>query len=270
MNGGRPLPVRSLIPNAMTLLAMCAGLTAVRLALEDRWEAAIVAMVLAIILDGLDGGVARLLNGATRFGAELDSLADLVNFGVVPALLLYFWTMQDAGRTGWIAVLLFAVCGALRLARFNVALDANAEAPPSETDPMAGRYFTGVPAPAGAGLALLPLLGWMAFGWDAFKQPHLVALWSGLVALLMVSRIPTFSVKRLRVPRQVAPAILLAVVGFGAVLASYPLITLVGVGAVYLVSLPISARRYRRELAAEIARASGKVADLKPAGRDIV
>src|SRR5213080_3722053 len=140
----RLIPVRTLLPNLITLLALCAGLTAIRLAVEDKLEWAVAAIVFAALLDGIDGRVARLLKGTSRFGAELDSLADFVNFGVAPALILYFWGLHEVGDVGWIAAMVFAICGSLRLARFNVAID----------DPnrpaWAGNFFTGLPAPAGA------------------------------------------------------------------------------------------------------------------------
>src|SRR5467141_2729813 len=147
----RSIPVRTLVPNVITLLALCAGLTAIRLAVEDRLEWALAAIVFAAMLDGIDGRVARMLKGTSRFGAELDSLADFVNFGVAPALILYFWSLHELGNAGWIAAMVFAICAGLRLARFNVMID----------DPnkpaWAGNFFVGIPAPAGAITALLPL-----------------------------------------------------------------------------------------------------------------
>src|SRR5918911_3959918 len=147
----RPIPVRMLVPNVITLLAICAGLTAIRLSTEGRVELAVAAIVFAAVLDGLDGRVARLIKGQSRFGAELDSLADFVNFGVAPGVILYFWGLHDLGNVGWIAAMVFAICAGLRLARFNVAID----------DPnrpaWAANFFTGMPAPAGAITVLLPI-----------------------------------------------------------------------------------------------------------------
>src|SRR5919197_3680676 len=147
----RPIPVRTLVPNVITLLALCAGLTAVRLAIEGKLEFALAAIVLAAVLDGIDGRIARLIKGTSRFGAELDSLADFVNFGVAPALILYFWGLHELKSAGWIAAMVFAICAGLRLARFNVQID----------DPnrpaWAGNFFTGIPAPAGAITVLLPI-----------------------------------------------------------------------------------------------------------------
>src|SRR4249919_3027988 len=190
----KAIPVRTLLPNLITLLALCAGLTAIRLSVEDKLELALAAIVVAALLDGIDGRIARMLKGTSRFGAELDSLADFVNFGVAPALILYFWGLHDLKSAGWIAALVFAICAALRLARFNVMID----------DPnkpaWAGNFFTGIPAPAGALVVLLPiylsLLG-------LFRAPAAVTLiFTLVIAGLMVSRLPVFSGKRVgkRVP----------------------------------------------------------------------
>src|ERR1700731_5199798 len=147
----RRIPVRTLVPNVITLLALCAGLTAIRMAFENRYVLALAAIVFAAFLDGIDGRLARFLKGTSRFGAELDSLADFVNFGVAPALILYFWGLHELKSAGWIAALTFAICAALRLARFNVMIeDPNRPA-------WAGNYFVGVPAPAGAITVLLPI-----------------------------------------------------------------------------------------------------------------
>src|ERR1700681_894443 len=147
----RAIPIRILVPNLITLLALCAGLTAIRLAAEDKLELAVAAIVLAAVLDGVDGRIARLLKGTSRFGAELDSLADFVNFGVAPGLILYFWGLHELKSAGWIAAMVYAICAGLRLARFNVMID----------DPnrpaWAGNFFVGMPAPAGAITVLLPI-----------------------------------------------------------------------------------------------------------------
>src|SRR6201991_979516 len=147
----RTIPVRMLVPNVITLLAICAGLTAIRMAIEGRIELALGAIVFAAILDGIDGRVARMIKGQSRFGAELDSLADFVNFGVAPALILYFWQLHELGHAGWIGAMVFAICAGLRLARFNVMIDD-----PSRP-PWAGNFFVGIPAPAGAITVLLPI-----------------------------------------------------------------------------------------------------------------
>src|ERR687887_391350 len=187
----RFIPVRTLLPNLITLLALCAGLTAIRLAVEDKLEWAVAAIVFAAMLDGIDGRLARMLKGTSRFGAELDSLADFVNFGVAPAIILYFWGLQDFGNVGWIAALVFATCSVWRLARFNVAID----------DPnrpaWAGNFFTGMPAPAGAVTVLLPMyVNFLGLP----KGVTLIAfafLYTLAIAALMVSRLPVFSGKQL-------------------------------------------------------------------------
>jgi CDP-diacylglycerol--serine O-phosphatidyltransferase len=238
----RPIPVRTLLPNVITLLALCAGLTAIRLAVEDRLEFALAAIVFAALLDGVDGRIARMLKGTSRFGAELDSLADFVNFGVAPGLILYFWTLHELKSAGWIAAMVFAICAALRLARFNVTID----------DPnrpaWAGNFFVGVPAPAGAIVVLLPIylyfLGVPRIGVVA----PLTFVYTLAVALLMVSRLPVFSGKRLssRVPREMVLPVFVLVVLFVALLISYPwaVLTLGTLG--YLASLPFGWLAYRR------------------------
>jgi len=223
-----------LIPNAITVGALCAGLSGVRFAIDSRWEMAVAAIVVAAILDGLDGRMARLLNGTSKFGAELDSLADFVSFGAAPALIVYLWTLNAWGGFGWVIALSFAVCCALRLARFNTALaDPN---PPR----WSGHFFTGVPAPAGAALALLPMMLHFEVGPGWVDKPVIGALTLGIVAFLMVSRIPTFSGKKVHVPRGwMVPT--LALVGlFFAVLASAPWATLLTLGIGYLAAIPVS------------------------------
>src|SRR3977135_42732 len=214
----RQIPVRTLVPNLITLLALCAGLTAIRLSMEEKLEWAVAAIVFAALLDGIDGRVARMLKGTSRFGAELDSLADFVNFGVAPALMLYFWGLHELGHAGWIAAMVFAISTGLRLARFNVMID----------DPnrpaWAGNFFVGMPAPAGAITVLLPIyvyfLGMPRF---VFLAP-VTLLYTLAIAFLMVSRVPVFSGKR--VGKRVAPEMVLpvfvAVVLFFALLVAYP------------------------------------------------
>ena len=226
--------INRLIPNILTLLALCAGLTAMRFALEQRYQLAVIAIVIAGVLDGLDGRIARLIGATSKFGAELDSLSDFVCFGVAPALVLYLWVMNHGGRFGWAVVLLFAVCTALRLARFNTALD-------DETKPAwTHNYFTGVPAPAGAGLAILPLIASFEIGQEYFEHPWLIGAWTILVSGLMVSRLPTFAFKRLRVPHWMVLPILLLVGTIAAGLAAEPWLTLMVVGGIYIVSIPVA------------------------------
>jgi CDP-diacylglycerol---serine O-phosphatidyltransferase len=246
----RPIPVRMLVPNVITLLAICAGLTAIRLSTEGRMELAVGAIVFAAALDFLDGRVARLIKGQSKFGAELDSLADFVNFGVAPGLMLYFWQLHELKNGGWIAAMVFAISGGLRLARFNATMD----------DPnkpaFAANYFTGVPAPAGAITVLLPI--YLAFLGLPMPPALVTALYTLLIAFLMVSRLPVFSGKTLRM--RVAPELVLpvfvSVIFFIALLVGYPW-HILSVGSVlYLASLPMGWKSYRdqaRKAAAPVA-----------------
>ncbi len=226
-----------LLPNIVTLLALCAGLTAMRYGAQDRFQPAVGALIIAGILDGLDGRLARRLGATSRFGAELDSLADFLSFGVAPAFLLYNWTMKDAGPFGWALVLLFPVCCALRLARFNTALDADAAPPPW----MAG-FFTGVPAPAGAGLVLLPLMISFEISAGFFSHPVVVGGFLAVVSALMVSRLPTYSFKRGRIEARYVLPVMILIAAVAALLATSPWTTLPFLGAVYLCTFPFSVR----------------------------
>ncbi len=241
----RRLVVRSLIPNGITVLALCAGLTAMRFAMAGQFERAVVAIIVASILDGLDGRAARLLKGTTKFGAELDSLTDFVNFGVAPVMVLYIWSMQELGGIGWIAVLGYAICCALRLARFNVALDD-----PDKPE-WAANYFVGVPAPAGAWLVMLPLyLSFLGLG-NLNHAPVLIAAYSLFIGFLMISRIPTFSGKkmRIRLGREWVLPILLCVGLVAAMSLNFPWHTLCLIAFIYLGFIPFSLSRYRRHMA---------------------
>lgn len=251
----RPIPVRTLVPNIITLLALCAGLTAIRFAVEGRLEIALGAIVFAAVLDGIDGRVARFLKGTSRFGAELDSLADFVNFGVAPGLILYFWDLFELKSAGWIAAMAFAICAALRLARFNVMID----------DPnrpgWAGNFFVGMPAPAGAITVLLPIyIAFLGLPKVAVVAP-VALLYTLAIAFLMVSRLPVYSGKR--VGRRVAPdmvvPLLVVVVLLLALLLAYPW-TILTLGTLcYLASLPfgwLSYRDYQRRDAEAAAAAS--------------
>src|SRR6266542_1349967 len=182
----RLIPVRTLLPNLITLLALCAGLTAIRLAVEDKLEWAVAAIVFAALLDGIDGRVARMLKGTSRFGAELDSLADFVNFGVAPALILYFWGLHALGHAGWIAAMVFAICAGLRLARFNVMIDD------PNRPPWAANFFVGMPAPGGAITVLLPIyVHFLGVPRLSFIAP-VILIYTLAIAFLMVSRLPVF------------------------------------------------------------------------------
>ncbi len=251
------LSINRLIPNILTLLALCAGLTSIRFGLHEQWERAVVSIVLAAILDGLDGRVARLLQGTSKFGAELDSLSDFVSFGVAPAMLLYFWTMQSAGGPGWAMVLLFAVCCALRLARFNTMLGQ------PDLPPYAYNFFTGVPAPAAAGVVLLPMTASFQFGTGFFDRPAVVSVFLLGVSFLMVSTIPTFSFKKVRIPNTWVLPMLLAIGVLAAFLVSEPWLTLSALGSLYVLMIPISIRAYGH-LRAQAAKV-GMDADEDPA-----
>ena len=240
--GFQPVPIRYLLPNLITLLALCSGITAIRLAFEGRFEIAVAAIILAVFLDALDGRLARLLKGTSKFGAELDSLADFVNFGVAPALLIYFWSLNAVKPLGWIICLMLSIACALRLARFNVALE----------DPLkpayANAFFTGMPAPAGAGLAMVPL--YYGF-WQGDVEGHRYAMWIApvivAIAIMMVSRVPTFSGKTVtKVPREMALPILAGGVLAIVCLITFPWETLLVVAALYVSMIPISAMQYMR------------------------
>ena len=238
----KAIPVRLLVPNLITLLALCAGLTAIRLAIESKLELALAAIVFAALLDGIDGRVARMLKGTSRFGAELDSLADFVNFGVAPALILYFWGLHELKSAGWIAALVFAICAGLRLARFNVMIDD------PDKPAWAGNFFTGIPAPAGAMCVLLPIYLYFLGVSNGLVTAWITFFYTLAIGLLMVSRLPVFSGKRVgkRVPPELVLPVFVVVVLFFALLISYPWEVLT-VGAIaYLILLPLGALSYRK------------------------
>jgi CDP-diacylglycerol--serine O-phosphatidyltransferase len=242
--GLRGFSINRLIPNVITLAALCSGLTAIRFALQGQFRLAVIAIIVAAIFDALDGRVARRLGVTSQFGAELDSLSDFLCFGVTPALVLYLASLQDGGALGWVVTLMFPICSALRLARFNTALLADTP-PPAWTN----SYFTGVPAPAGALLALIPLV--LSFEAQAAWPRHPLLAGAALVLVggLMVSRIPTFSFKKGRIPRHlVVPSLLVAALTMG-VIASSPWIGLSLLGLIYLALIPYSWLSYRRQAA---------------------
>ncbi len=241
------LTVNRLVPNGLTLLGLCAGMTAIRLGLLEHWNLAIAAVLIAMLLDALDGRIARLMGATSEFGAQLDSLADVINFGVTPGLIIYFWALSDTGGLGWALVLVFAMSCALRLARFNTALGLD------EPLPWAKKFFTGVPAPAGAGLALLPMVLSFELGEAYLASPLLNGLMLVAVSALMVSKVPTFSIKELRLQQSYVGPALVAVGAFAAFLVSTPWVTLSLVGLGYLISIPISVMSYRRLQAERLA-----------------
>jgi CDP-diacylglycerol---serine O-phosphatidyltransferase len=238
----KPVPIRVIIPNIITLIALCLGLTAIRLAYEGRYEPAVIAIIVAAVLDGVDGRIARLLKGTSRFGAELDSLADFVNFGVTPALILYSFLLHELRALGWISVLVFAIAMALRLARFNVMLD-DPDRPEWKKN-----FFTGMPAPAGAVTSLLPLylyfLGVPVTG--SGVAPVALVYLLGL-AFLMVSTIPVYSGKNVgKVPRHwVLPIFVLSAAAFG-LLVSFPFEMLTAITIIFLATIPAGVLRYRK------------------------
>ncbi|MEO8667437.1 MAG: phosphatidylcholine/phosphatidylserine synthase [Bauldia sp.] len=246
------VPVRLVLPNVVTLLALCAGLTSIRMSIEGKYDYAIAAIAIAAVLDGIDGRMARFLRSSSRFGAELDSLTDFVNFGVGPGILLYAWTLNDVRSLGWIAVLIFAICCALRLARFNVALVA------SDKPEWQSNFFVGVPAPAGAMISLLPVYMEFVGAPHGFWTAPLVLVYTVAIGLLMVSRVPTWSGKLVgkRIPRDQVLPLFVAVVLVVALLVSYPWEMMTILTLAYLVSLPLSWNAFERRLKLERARAT--------------
>jgi CDP-diacylglycerol---serine O-phosphatidyltransferase len=234
------LPLRAMIPNAITLAALCFGLTGVRLAITGDWERAIAAVVLAGVLDGIDGRIARLLKGSSRFGAELDSLSDLTAHGVAPALIVYLWSLQYLPGLGWLIALAHAACAALRLARFNANLDLE-EGPHKQAG-----FLTGVPAPVGAGLALSPVFLDLWLETEIFRQPPIAGAIVLATALLMVSALPTYSWKRVRIRREWRLFVLLGVAIYAGALFSAPWMTLSLTVIAYAVSIPFSISAYAK------------------------
>ena len=239
------IPLRAVVPNAITALALCSGLSGIRFAITAEWDKALMFIIIAALLDGLDGRVARLLRGQSRFGAELDSLSDVVAFGVAPALIIYLWVLQighspNWNTYGWIFALAYAVCMAMRLARFNARIDVE-----DQPHKSAG-YLTGVPAPAGAGIMLLPVMLWLASGrqWTWLEHPVLIMLWSGLSAFLIISSLATFSMGALRLKRSVRLEAILVIVLIGIAMIVAPWATLSVVVIVYLATIPLSIMRY--------------------------
>lgn len=268
----RRVPIRILVPNAVTLLALGAGMTAIRMAFEGRFEMAVGMVVLAAVLDGLDGRIARALKGTSRFGAELDSFADFIGFGVAPAVVLFTWSLHVYKGLGWIIVLSLAISAALRLARFNVALDD------PDKPAWTASFFTGVPAPAGAGVALLPMYLSFLTGFSGPDAAPWLLVYVPFAGFLMVSRIPTFSGKMIgqRIRRDIVLPVLMLVVIFTALLLSYPWLVLSAMTFAYFASMPLSMRRYRQQLEAsggEEAEAAGEDAEdgeakVDPAGEE--
>jgi CDP-diacylglycerol--serine O-phosphatidyltransferase len=258
----QPVPVRSVLPSLVTLLALCAGLTSIRMSIEHHFQTAIVFIGVAALLDAVDGRIARLLKSMSRFGAELDSIADFVNFGVAPAIMLYVWALNELGRLGWMAVLVYVICAALRLARFNVAIDV-----PDKPTWQAG-FFVGMPAPAGAMTVMLPAYA----EFIEMPLPHGLAtapfafVYMLAIGILMVSRLPTWSGKLIgwRIARErVAPLFVLGVL-LVACLISFTWETLTVLTLAYLASLPLSWRAYRRHRRRDVV--AGVSGDIRSTG----
>jgi CDP-diacylglycerol--serine O-phosphatidyltransferase len=236
----RGLTLRAMLPNAITAAALCSGLTGIRFAVEGQWKFAILMVILAGVLDGIDGRIARLLNAQSRFGAELDSLADSLSFGVAPALILYMWSLQDLQRFGWFAALAFAICCALRLARFNAQIDVD------EQPHKSAGFLTGVPAPVGAGLAFTPVYLWFETGAEIFRDPLVLSLWLTLIAVLMISNMATLSWGGVRPRRGIRLGLIaFLTVGFAAALLE-PWWTLSVICVGYLALMPYALIKYGR------------------------
>lgn len=234
----QPLAFHKLVPNMLTLTAMCAGLTSIQFAIAGRWEASVIAIVFAAFIDGFDGAAARLLKASSKLGAELDSLSDFLCFGVAPAIVLHLWMLREAGKLGWVASLIFCVAVALRLARYNSMQDD----PPPEKTPL-NEFFVGVPSPVGAGLGILPMI--VTFlaegeGYTAIITARPLVLWCLLISALMISRVPTYSSKQVHLPHKLVIVALAAFALLLGMLISAPWPTLTLMGVVYLVLVPIS------------------------------
>ncbi len=236
----RGIPARAVAPNAVTALALCSGLTGVRFAIAGEWEKALIAILVAGILDGLDGRIARLLKGESRFGAELDSLSDVIAFGVSPAIIMFLWSLNEIPRFGWVFALGYAVCAALRLARFNASIDK------VEHPRKAAGFLTGVPAPLGAGIMLVPVAMWLWSDVIWFRDPFFICAWAALVGFLMISDVATYSWSSLTISRVWRLPALLAIAMVGAALFTAPWHTLSLIMLGYLATVPFSVASYSR------------------------
>jgi CDP-diacylglycerol--serine O-phosphatidyltransferase len=248
--------INRLIPNMLTLCALFAGLTSIRFALLERWDYAVIAILISAVFDALDGRIARLLDSTSKFGAELDSLSDFVSFGVAPAVIMFLWSTHEVKGVGWALVLAFSACMALRLARFNTKLD-NADLPAWHS-----RFFTGVPAPAAAGLVLMPLIAWLEYGLVFLRSPFVVGLVVVGVAGLAVSRLPTFSFKRVRITQTLVLPTMTAVAIYAALLVSLPWATLFFTLLTYICTIPVAYQTHRRLLEQRPASAPAEPAEL--------
>jgi CDP-diacylglycerol--serine O-phosphatidyltransferase len=238
----RGIPLRAVVPNAVTALALCSGLSGIRFAIAERWDLAVAMIMIAAVLDGMDGRIARMLNGSSRFGAELDSLSDVIAFGVSPAVILYLWSLEGLPRFGWLFALAYAVCMALRLARFNARIDVE-----DQPHKSAG-FLTGVPAPAGAALLLLPILLWLASDrqWEGLQDYRLLAPWAAAIAFLVISSLATFSWTSFRLRRRLRLEAIVFIAIVGGALLTAPWETLSALALLYLASIPFSILSYAR------------------------
>jgi CDP-diacylglycerol--serine O-phosphatidyltransferase len=238
----RGIPLRAVVPNAVTALALCSGLTGIRFGISGDWDKAVMFIAFSAVLDGMDGRIARALKGQSRFGAELDSLSDLVAFGVAPALIVYLWVLRDWNPYGWIFALAYAVCMALRLARFNARIDVE------EQPHKSAGFLTGVPAPAGAAVMLLPILLWLASNghWAWLRDYRVVAPWSAFSAFMIISSVATWSLGSLRLRRNVRLEAIVLIAILGGALFSAPWETLSLIVVVYLALIPFSMASYAR------------------------
>ncbi|MFN5643389.1 MAG: CDP-alcohol phosphatidyltransferase family protein [Sphingomonadales bacterium] len=234
------ISLRALAPNAVTAMALCTGLSGVWFALQQRWDAALLAIVVAGVLDAMDGRIARMLKGESRFGAELDSLSDVIAFGATPALIVYSWALQHMPRFGWTICVFFVLCAALRLARFNAHIDAD------EQPHKSAGFNTGVPSPAGAGLMLLPLTIWLETGADWARDYRLIGPWVLLISFLMISNVATFSWSSIRIRRAFRFMALAGVGLFAAALIAAPWVALIVASLVYALLIPFSIVGYAK------------------------
>ena len=230
---------RVILPNMLTLIGVCIGLTSIRFALDGRFEFAIIAIILAAVIDGLDGRIARLIKGTSKVGKELDSLTDMISFGVAPAFIMYFWKLNTLGRFGWLVCLIYVICVALRLARFNV----NSEQVPSWRD----NFFEGVPSPAGGILVLTPLIFSLTnFNFFQINYEIVVPTFFIITSLLLISKFPSYSFKKIVIQRKTTIFLLFGIVLFFGLLLIYPFNVLAISAIVYLIMLPISYFHYQK------------------------
>ena len=230
---------RMILPNMLTLIGVCIGLSSIKFALDEKFELSIVAIIFAALIDGLDGRIARLIKGTSKVGKELDSLTDVISFGVAPSFIMYFWSLNNLGKFGWLLCLIYVVCVALRLARFNV----NSNEEPSWKD----NFFEGVPSPAGGILVLMPLIFSLS-GFDFFIISYniLVPVFFISVSFLLISKLPTYSLKKIIIPRSMTVFLLFGIVLFFGLLLIYPFKVVFLSGFIYLSLIPISFLHYRK------------------------